>query len=170
MSSTDEQAIVRAGKYLTFQLDDEQFGIDIMLVKTIIGLMDITKVPKMPGYVRGVINLRGMIIPVVDLRLKFGMKMAENTRETTIIVVEVKFESRQEQIGVLVDRVSEVLDITEDDIEDAPTLYASLETNFIIGMAKTKKRVISLLSIDRVLSMQDIIKLGELSQSSNLQE
>jgi len=170
MSSTDEQAIVRAGKYLTFQLDDEEFGIDIMLVKTIIGLMDITKVPKMPGYVRGVINLRGMIIPVVDLRLKFGMKMAENTRETTIIVVEVKFESRQEQIGVLVDRVSEVLDITEDDIEDAPTLGASLETNFIIGMAKTKKRVISLLSIDRVLSMQDIIKLGELSQSSNLQE
>ncbi len=163
--NSDEQTIVRAGKYLTFQLDDEEFGIDIMLVKTIIGLMDITKVPKMPDYVRGVINLRGMIIPVVDLRLKFGMEMAENTRETTIIVVEVNFENRQEQIGVLVDRVSEVLDITEENIEDAPTLGDSLETNFIIGMAKTKKRVISLLSIDRVLSMQDIIKLGKLSQN-----
>jgi purine-binding chemotaxis protein CheW len=165
MSNNDEQKALRAGKYLTFQLEEEEFGIDIMLVKTIIGLMDITKVPKMPDYVRGVINLRGMIIPVVDLRLKFGMEMVENTRETTIIVVEVNFENRQDQIGVLVDRVREVLDISEEDIEDAPTLGASMDTNFIIGMAKTKKRVISLLSIEKVLSMQDIVKLSKLSQN-----
>jgi purine-binding chemotaxis protein CheW len=165
MSINDEQTVLRAGKYLTFQLEEEEFGIDIMLVKTIIGLMDITKVPKMPDYVRGVINLRGMIIPVVDLRLKFGMDTVENTRETTIIVVEVNFENRQDQIGVLVDRVREVLDITEGDIEDAPTLGASMDTNFIIGMAKTKKRVISLLSIEKVLSMQDIVKLSKLSQN-----
>jgi purine-binding chemotaxis protein CheW len=167
MSINDEQKALRAGKYLTFQLEEEEFGIDIMLVKTIIGLMDITKVPKMPDYVRGVINLRGMIIPVVDLRLKFGMDTVENTRETTIIVVEVNFENRQDQIGVLVDRVREVLDITEGDIEDAPTLGASMDTNFIIGMAKTKKRVISLLSIEKVLSMQDIVKLSKLSQETN---
>jgi purine-binding chemotaxis protein CheW len=167
MSSNDEQTVLRAGKYLTFQLEEEEFGIDIMLVKTIIGLMDITKVPKMPDYVRGVINLRGMIIPVVDLRLKFGMEMVENTRETTIIVVEVNFENRQDQIGVLVDRVREVLDISEEDIEDAPTLGASMDTNFIIGMAKTKKRVISLLSIEKVLSMQEIVKIGKLSQEMN---
>jgi purine-binding chemotaxis protein CheW len=165
MSSNDEQTVLRAGKYLTFQLEEEEFGIDIMLVKTIIGLMDITKVPKMPDYVRGVINLRGMIIPVVDLRLKFGMDTVENTRETTIIVVEVNFENRQDQIGVLVDRVREVLDISEEDIEDAPTLGASMDTNFIIGMAKTKKRVISLLSIEKVLSMQEIVKLSKLSQN-----
>lgn len=164
MASDAEGVVTRAGKYLTFKLADEEFGIDIMLVKTIIGLMDITKVPKMPHYVRGVINLRGMIIPVVDLRLKFGMDEVETTRETTIIVVEIRFQNRQEQIGVLVDSVSEVLDIAEQDIEDAPTLGASLDTNFIIGMAKTKRRVISLLSIEQVLSMQDIIKLGNLSK------
>ena len=142
---------LRAGKYLTYELSGEEYGIEILKVREIIGIMEITAVPRMPDYVEGVINLRGKVIPVVDLRLKFGMIKAERSSETCVIVVDVK----GTLMGVLVDRVSEVLDIRSEDIEDAPKVGVSVDTDFILGMAKAKGSVKILLDIDKVLADGD---------------
>jgi purine-binding chemotaxis protein CheW len=139
---------VRAGKYLTFVLANEEYGVEILKVREIIGLMDITRVPGMPEHVLGVINLRGKVIPVVDLRRKFDMPAMEYTSETCIIVVSV----HNNLTGVVVDRVSEVLDIHSEEIEDAPTVGAEATNDYILGMAKTKGGVKILLAIDAVLS------------------
>jgi purine-binding chemotaxis protein CheW len=140
-------ADLRAGKYLTFGLANEEYGLEILKVREIIGQMDVTRVPGMPEHVLGVINLRGKVIPVVDLRLKFGMPNTDHTSETCIIVVSVQ----NQLMGVLVDRVSEVMDIHREEIEDAPNVGTSVESNFILGMAKVKGRVEILLDIDRVM-------------------
>jgi purine-binding chemotaxis protein CheW len=138
----------REGKYLTFVLAGEEYGLEILKVREIIGLMTITAVPAMPSFMLGVINLRGKVIPVIDLRLKFQMPAGEQNSESCIIVVDVA----GTLMGVLVDRVSEVLDIRGEDIEDAPQLSGGADQNFILGMAKAKGRVKILLAIDRVLS------------------
>jgi purine-binding chemotaxis protein CheW len=145
-----------AGKYLTFYLGDEGYGLEILKVQEIIGLQTITKMPGTPAYVKGVINLRGKVIPVVDLRLKFGMPEQEITRKTCIIVVQVKRGDSGLIIGIMVDEVSEVLNISEDQIEAAPTLGSRVDTHFILGMAKTENAVKILLDIDQVLSSDDI--------------
>ncbi|RPH93558.1 purine-binding chemotaxis protein CheW [candidate division KSB1 bacterium] len=137
----------RAGKYLTFVLAEEEYGVEILKVREIIGMMDTTAVPGMPEYVNGVINLRGKVIPVIDMRLKFGMPAVEHTSETCIIVMDV----RGNLMGVVVDRVSEVLEILSEEIEDAPNVGVAVENEFILGMAKSKGRVKILLEIDRVL-------------------
>ncbi len=151
------------GKYLTFILAGEEYGLEILKVREIIGLMDITVVPRTPPYVRGVINLRGKIIPVVDLRVKFGMDAVEDTEETCIIVVEVAQNDKSVEMGSLVDKVSEVLDISGDDIEDAPSFGNGFDANFIMGMAKAKDSVKILLNIDAVLSGEEIIDLGSVA-------
>lgn len=138
----------RAGKYLSFELAGEEYGVKILKVREIIGVMSITPVPAMPPHVRGVINLRGKVIPVLDLRLKFGMQAAEQTSETCIIV----FSVLDRLMGCVVDRVSEVLDIHEAEIEDAPDVGVEVNIDFILGMAKAKGRVKILLSIDKVLT------------------
>jgi purine-binding chemotaxis protein CheW len=138
----------RAGKYLTFVLAGEEYGFEILKVREIIGLMTTTAVPGMPDYVNGVINLRGKVIPVIDMRLKFGMPLAERTPESCIIVVDV----RDSLMGVMVDRVSEVLEIHSEDIEDAPNIGVAVRNDFILGMAKAKGRVKILLEIGKVLS------------------
>ncbi len=149
----ERPTIERAGKYLTFKLGEEEYGLEILKVRTIIELMAITPVPHTPHFVKGVINLRGQIIPIADLRLKFGMSEIEETHETVIIVVEVVGEDKQNvDVGIMVDSVSEVLDINGDDIEDAPTFGGSIDSNFILGMAKAKGSVKILLNIDQVLS------------------
>lgn len=140
------------GKYLTFVLGGEEYGLEILKVREIIGLMDITAVPQTPVFVKGVINLRGKVIPVIDLRLKFGMEEAEPTEETCIIVVDIG----ASLIGIFVDTVSEVLDVTADQIEPAPSFGSSIETSFILGMGKIKGRVKILLDIDRVLSAEEL--------------
>lgn len=145
----------RGGKYLTFGLGEEEFGLEILKVREINGLMEITAVPRMPDYVEGVINLRGKVIPVVDLRLKFGMMKAEHSSESCVIVVDV----RGTLMGVVVDRVSEVLDINCDDIEDAPKVGVSVDTDFILGMAKAKGSVKILLDINKVLSDAESLNL-----------
>jgi purine-binding chemotaxis protein CheW len=125
------------GKYLTFALGKEEYGLEILKVREIIGYMDITAVPKTPSYVRGVINLRGQVISVVDLRAKFGMEAAQRTDETCIIVVEIKSgDSRKLSTGIIVDRVSEVLNIPGENIEEPPTFGATVATDFIVGMGK----------------------------------
>lgn len=140
------------GKYLTFVLNHEEYGLEILKVREIIGLMDITPVPQTPAFIKGIINLRGKVIPVVDLRLKFGMPEAEYTKETCIIVVNID----NRLMGIIVDTVSEVLDINAKDIEPAPSLGSSIKTDFILGMGKIKGRVKILLDIDKVLSLEEL--------------
>lgn len=146
----------REGKYLTFSMAAEEYGIGILKVKEIIGLMAITVIPQTPPYVKGVINLRGKIIPVVSLRLKFGMAEIDFTDRTCIIVVEVKTNTGHVQMGIVVDAVSEVLNIRNAEIEDTPTFGASLNTDFILGMAKAENGVKILLDIDKVISAQEM--------------
>jgi purine-binding chemotaxis protein CheW len=154
----DAQALAasRAGKYLTFFLADEEYGLEILRVREIIGIMDITTVPRTPEFVKGVINLRGKVIPVLDLRLKFNMPEAERTEETCVIVVQVD----EVEIGIIVDKVSEVLDITADAIDDAPQFGTDINTDFILGMGKSEDRVTILLDISKVLAGTDLESMG----------
>ena len=136
------------GKYLTFRLADEEYGLEILKVREIMGMMEITAVPRTPEFVRGVINLRGNVIPVIDLRLKFGMEAVEQTEETCIIVVDVE----GMEMGIVVDRVSEVLDIVAEEIQDAPSFGVSVDTDFILGIGKANDQVTILLNISEVLT------------------
>jgi len=151
----------REGKYLTFSLAKEEYGIGILKIKEIIGMMPITTVPRTPEFVKGVINLRGKVIPVMDLRLRFGMEEMEYTERTCIVVVEVEGTSGTVMIGVVVDSVSEVLNIKGEDVEETPTFGAKLNTDYILGMAKMEGGVKILLDIDQVLSENEIIDLGK---------
>jgi purine-binding chemotaxis protein CheW len=149
----------REGKYLTFTLDKEEYGIGILKIKEI-GMMAITPVPKTPEFLKGVINLRGKVIPVVDLRLRFGMDSIEYNERTCIIVVEIADQADTVQIGIVVDSVSEVLNIKGEDIEDTPTFGTKLNTDYILGMAKMDRGVKILLDIDQVLTGQELSLLG----------
>ena len=146
----------KAGKYLTFKLAAEDYGLEILKVQEIIKMMDITRVPRTPHFVRGVINLRGKVIPVVDLRLKFGMSESETTDKTCVIVVQVARKAGTVTMGIIVDEVSEVLDIVGEDIEPSPSFGTTVDTRFILGMAKTKGAVKILLDIDKVLSGDEL--------------
>ena len=148
-------------KYLTFTLAGEEYGIGILKIKEIIGMMPITMVPQTPSFVKGVINLRGKVIPVIDLRLRFSMEAIEYNERTCIIVVEIKGQSGTIQIGIVVDSVSEVLNIKGSDIEETPTFGAKLNTEYILGMAKMEGSVKILLDIDKVLSSEEIAKLED---------
>lgn len=139
------------GKYLTFALGGEEYGLPVLKVREIIKAMDITHVPQVPGHVRGVINLRGRVIPVIDLRLKFGFMAQENTDHTCIIVVDVVHLG---MIGVVVDSVSEVLNISGSDIDQAPDFGDHVTTDYILGLAKVKSSVKILLDLDRVLGAE----------------
>jgi purine-binding chemotaxis protein CheW len=141
----------REGKYLTFSLAGEEYGIGILKVREIIGMMSITPVPQTPEFVKGVINLRGKVIPVIDLRLRFGLDATAYTERTCIIVVEIHGESGSIPMGIVVDAVSEVLNIRSADIENTPSFGVKLNTDFILGMAKTEGGVKILLDIDKVL-------------------
>ena len=142
----------KEGKYLTFALGPEEYGLEILKVREIIGYMDITAIPQTPEHVKGVINLRGQVIPVVDIRTLFGMETKEVTEQTCIIVVEISMAGLKLSTGVIVDQVSEVLDIAGENIEEAPQLGSSVDTDFILGMGKVNGSVKILLNIDKVLS------------------
>jgi len=144
------------GKYLTFSLAGEEYGLEILKVREIIGIMDITAVPRMPSHVKGVVNLRGKVIPVVDLRLKFGMESAEYTEATCIIVVDVGT-----LVGIIVDTVQEVLDIESAQIDPPPPLGASVDTTFILGMGKVRDEVLILLDINEVLNEEKALATEE---------
>jgi len=150
--STATSAASREGKYLTFALAQEEYGLEILKVREIIGYVEVTAVPQTPHYVKGVINLRGQVIPVIDLRAKFDMQTAEVTDETCIIVVEIAVSGRTFSTGIVVDGVQEVLDIAGKDIEEAPQFGASVDTDFILGMGKIGESVKILLDIDKVLA------------------
>ncbi|VBB42516.1 Chemotaxis protein cheW [uncultured Desulfatiglans sp.] len=153
-----EEGIVggREGKYLTFSLAGEAYGIGILKIKEIIGMMPITPVPQTPAFVKGVINLRGKVIPVIDLRLRFGMSEIDHDERTCIIVVEIEASAGRITIGIVVDSVSEVLNIRAEEIEDTPSFGMRCDTRFILGMAKMEGSVKILLDIDRALTASDI--------------
>jgi purine-binding chemotaxis protein CheW len=155
--------VAKAGKYLTFQLGKEIYGIEILKVQEIIGMMPVTHVPKTPAFVRGVINLRGKVIPVVELRRKFGMETREDTERTCIVVVQVSWNAGSVTMGLLVDEVSEVQNVTGDQIEAPPSFGASVDTDFILGMGKVGQKVVMLLDVDRVLASEDIAAVQESS-------
>ena len=160
----------KEGKYLTFALANEEYGLEILKVREIIGYMEITAVPQTPVYVKGVINLRGQVIPVVDLRAKFGMETTDITEETCIIVVETGQGSRSFSTGIVVDHVEEVLDIAGGNIEEAPQFGSAVNTDFILGMGKIGESVKILLDIDRVLAGDDFSSFGGGSIESFAQE
>ena len=149
----------REGKYLTFSLAGEEYGIGILKVKEIIGMMPVTHVPRTPEFVKGVVNLRGKVIPVVDLRLRFALEAAAYTERTCIIVVEVAGANGSVMMGIVVDAVSEVLNIRGADIENTPAFGVRLNTDFILGMAKAAGGIKILLDIDKVLSSEDIVAI-----------
>ncbi len=153
----------REGKYLTFFLAGEEYGIGILKIKEIIGMMPITTVPQTPAFVKGVINLRGKVIPVIDLRLRFAMEENEYTERTCIIVVEIGTQAETVQIGIVVDAVSEVLNIKSADIADTPIFGSKLDTDYILGMAKMEGGVKILLDIDEVLNDQELTLLKKVA-------
>jgi purine-binding chemotaxis protein CheW len=149
----------REGKYLTFSLAGEEYGIGILKVKEIIGMLDITRVPQTPSYVKGVINLRGKVIPVIDLRAKFGLEAGSYTERTCVVVVEVLREGGQVLIGSVVDSVTEVLNIREGEIEETPDFGVQFDTRYLLGMAKAGGNIKLLLDIDRVLGHENLSAL-----------
>ncbi len=146
---------LKGRKFLTFLMAREKYGLEILKVREIIGMMDITHVPTTPAFIRGVVNLRGKIIPVVDLRLKFGMEAQEDGQRTCIIVVQLLRTAQDLTMGIIVDEVSDVLEIDPGQIEPPPVFGANIRTDFILGMGKTDQKVMTLLDIDRVLTEQE---------------
>lgn len=146
----------RAGKYLTFMIGKEEFGVGVLKVREIMGIQDITAMPQTPPYMKGVINLRGRVIPVIDLRLKFALPSIDYTERTCIIVVQVRSGTALLPMGIVVDEVSEVLTMSPGDIEDTPDFGANNGASYILGMAKLKGKVKILLDIDQVLTSQEI--------------
>lgn len=154
-----------AGKYMTFKLANEEYGLEILKVREIIGLMDVTRVPRTRDFIRGVINLRGKVEPVIDLRLKFGMEKTESTDQTVIIVVQYESGGNEFTMGILVDEVLEVLNVAANQIEPPPNFGAgAIDADFILGVGKADKRVIFLLDIGKVLSEQETVELHEAVQ------
>lgn len=155
-SAAKQSAGSKEGKYLTFALANEEYGIGVMKVKEIIGLMPVTPIPRTPDFVLGVINLRGKVIPVIDLRLRFGMESVESTDRTCVIVVEISGPSGPVMVGIVVDSVSDVLNIKEEDIQAELAFGASLDTEYIFGMAKMENGVKILVDIDKVLNSGEL--------------
>ena len=150
-----------AGKYLTFQLGKEAYGIGIMKVQEIVGVMPVTRMPKMPHFVRGLVNLRGKVIPVFDLRLKFGLEPKEDTDRTCIIVVRLSLGAdrapdSEVTLGVIVDEVSEVVNVPEAQIEAAPAFGSVVDVSFLLGVAKLGNKVVMLLDADRILPREEL--------------
>lgn len=165
-----ERRTVRGGKFLTFHLDREEYGLEILKVQEIIGLMPITRVPRTPGFIRGVINLRGKVIPVLDLRLKFEMERQADTERTCIIVVQISGPAGPVVMGVLVDEVSEVLNIVGDQIEPPPSFGSDVHTEFITGIGKVGDRSVMLIDCDLLLSTKEVAESNQAVSESQEQD
>jgi purine-binding chemotaxis protein CheW len=155
--------ITETTQYLTFKLVDEIFALDVAKVREILDFTTVTKVPRTPDFMRGVINLRGSVVPVVDMRLKFGMSSTEKTVNTCIVVVEVGLDGETIILGALADSVQEVIDLEPDQIEPAPKIGTKLRTDFIRGMGKQDSRFIMILDIDKVFSSDELSTVQEVS-------
>lgn len=152
------------GKYLTFKLGKEEYGLEILKVQEIIKMMEITEIPKTPKYIKGVINLRGKVIPVLDMRLGFDMEETEETEKTCVIVVQLQHQQQSIIMGTIVDEVCEVMDISAEAIEPAPEMGMAMDTQFILGIAKSKEAVRILLNVDKVLSVEELKAINSLAK------
>ncbi len=158
------------GQYLTFQLGGEMFAIGILNIKEIIEYGHLTEVPMMPEFIRGVINLRGAVVPVVDLLARFGRSRSAVSRRTCIVIIEVDHENVKQDIGVVVDAVSEVLEISDENIEPAPNFGARIRADFISGMGKINNKFVIILNVGNVLSIDDLAMLGQASQTGSVED
>ena len=154
----------RAGKYLTFQIENEEFGILVIRIREIMGIQQITAVPHTPSHVKGVINLRGKVIPIIDLRIKLGLDRRVYDQRTCIIVAQVRCGESLVLMGIVVDAVSEVVTLTEEQIEDPPKFGGGVQVRYLLGMAKTSGKVKMLLDIDEALSAEDLKELRQLME------
>lgn len=152
----DKEDLKQIDSYLTFKLGEEEFASHVSKVLSIMEMTNITKVPKSPEYMKGVINLRGQVLPVVDTRIKFGMTPTEFTKNTCIVVMEVEMDDDSIQVGALVDSVQEVLEITDDQIQPPPSIGSKYQSQFIYGMAKINDKFIMLLDMDKVFSAEEL--------------
>ena len=150
-------------QYLTFILAGETYGVSILVIKEILEYNEPTVVPMMPDFIRGVINLRGSVVPVIDLSLRLGKETTEVAKRTCVVIIEVRHEDERMEIGVVVDAVNEVLDIAPDPIESAPNFGAKIRTDFIRGMGKVDDKFVVLLNIDHVLSIEELSMVNDAS-------
>jgi len=165
VQSTEEQAVAATGKqYLTFTVGAEAFGIGIVSIREIVEYRRPTDVPMMPAFMRGVINLRGRVVPVIDLSVRFGRAPIEVARRTCIVILEIHQDGERHEIGVAVDAVSAVIEIADADIEPAPSFGANLRSDFISGMGKVGEKFVIILDIERVLSMDELTALTAMAQ------
>ena len=168
LSETPNQTSRSGGKFLTFALGSVEYGLEILTVREILGYLDITAMPRTPGFVKGVINLRGQVIVIIDLRAKFELPPVAKTDQTCIIVVEIQHGGRKVSTGIMVDHVSEVLEIAGESIEDAPTFGSSAATDCILGMGKVGKAVKILLDINKVLDGEAITQITKVCHDKNI--
>ena len=161
------ESIAETTQYLTFRLEDELFALDIGKVREVLDFTTIAKVPQTPDYMRGVINLRGSVVPVVDMRLKFAMTMAEQTVNTCVIIVEVDLDGEKVVMGAMADAVQEVLDLEPDQIEPPPRIGTKLNTDFIRGMGKHDDQFIIILDLDKVFTVNELELQQTLSKTVN---
>lgn len=161
--STATAAVTGSAQYLTFKLDDEVFALDISQVREVLDFTVLTRVPRTPDFMRGVINLRGSVVPVVDMRLKFGMSKTEQTVNTCIIIVEINLDGEKLILGALADSVQEVIDLEPEQIEPAPRIGTRLNTEFIKGMGKRDDQFVIILEIDRIFSSCDLSAVNGLN-------
>jgi purine-binding chemotaxis protein CheW len=160
--------ITETRQYLSFKLDEEEFALDISKVREVLDFTKITKVPQTPDFMRGVINLRGAVVPVVDLNRKFGIKDTEKTVNTRIIIGQVAVEGDEVILGVLADSVHEVMDLEPDNIEPAPKIGTKLNTEFLKGMGKREEEFIMILDIDKVFTVDDLAMVSQNGQAGTL--
>jgi len=153
-------------QFLTFVLNAEVYGINILNIKEIIDYGHVTRVPLMPEFIAGVINLRGSVVPVVNLALRFSMQASERTKRSSIVILEIKYEEQKMEIGVTVDVVNEVLDILSNEIESAPMFGTKIRTDFISGMGKLDGELLVLLDIENILSLDEISIMGDIKNAS----
>ncbi len=151
----------KKSQYLTFDLDGEVFAIEVSKVREILDFTEVTCVPQMPMYMRGVINLRGSVVPVIDMRSKFGLATVDDTVDTCIIIVEVQIDNETSVVGALVDSVQEVLDIEESQVEPPPRMGSRMNSEFLHGMGKHDERFIMMLNIDKVFSSEEIAEVEQ---------
>ena len=158
-AQTIETKKTRTGKFLTFKLSTETYAVEVLKIKEIIRMQRVTPVPHLPSYMKGIINLRGKVIPVVDLRLKFGLEAYEETERTCVVVVQIQLseDNPPSPVGMIVDAVEEVMNISEDQVEDNPDLGSNLENRFIQGLAKFDDSIVTLLEIDRLIREDDVL-------------
>lgn len=168
--STNSPALCKPGKFLNFQLSGEYYGLELFKVKEIIGMMKVTRVPNSPVYVRGVVNLRGKVIPVIDLRVKFGMDSREDTERTCIIVMQVEHGGQYSTTGIIVDEVCEVIDIAAEQIEPSPSLGGDVSMDMLLGIGKVASKVILLLDVQKVLSIEGTVGMPMGGQQDNTED